>query len=210
MENKRESISRKKLEHSSTKPLDLVHTDLCGPTKRKGLNGEQYFMLLIDDYTMMKWVCPLNRKSKSFGCFKTFKELVENETGSRIKCLRSDNGGEFTFDEFNKYYEEHGIKRQFSVARTPQQNGVAVRKNSSIMEMARTMLNESKLNDKFWGHTVHIAVHILNRGLLRNKMIKLPTSYGLEEQQVYNTLESLEASVTSKGKIRRLENLTLK
>ena len=94
-------------------------------------------MLLIDDYTRMTWVCLLNRKSEAFGCFKTFKELVENETGSQIKCLRSDNGGEFTSDEFNKYYEEHGIKRQFSIARTPQQNGVAERKNRSVMEMAR-------------------------------------------------------------------------
>ena len=74
-------------EHSSTKPFELVHTDLCGPTKIKGLNGEKYFMLLIDDYTRMTWVCLLNRKSEAFGCFRTFKELVENETGSRIKWL---------------------------------------------------------------------------------------------------------------------------
>ena len=92
-------------------------------------------MLLIDDYTRMTWVCLLNRKSETFECFKTFKELVENETGSRIKCLRYDNGGGFTLDEFNKYCEEHGIKRQFSVARTPQQNGVAERKNKLVMEM---------------------------------------------------------------------------
>ena len=138
-----------------------------------------------------------------------FKELVENEIGSRIKCLRFDNGGEFTSDEFNKYCEEHEIKRHFLVARTPQQNGVAERKNRSVMEMARTMLNESKLNDKFWGHAVHTSVHILNRGLLKNKNDKIPMSYGPKEQQVYNTLESLEASVTSKEMIRRLENLTL-
>ena len=63
-------------EHPSTKPLELVHSDLCGPTKSKGLNGEKYFMLLIDDYTRMTSVCLLNRKSEAFGCFKTFKELV--------------------------------------------------------------------------------------------------------------------------------------
>ena len=71
------------------------------------------------------------------------------------------------------------------------------------------MLNESKLNDKFWGHAVHTAVHILNRGLLRNKRIKLPMSYGPKEQQMHNTSESLEASVTSKDKITILDNLTL-
>ena len=100
--------------------------------------------------------------------------MVENETGSRIKCLISDNGGEFTLDEFNKYCEEHGIKRQFSVSRTPQQNGVYERKNRSVMEMARTMLNESKLNDKFWGQAVHTTVYIMNKGLLRSKNDKTP------------------------------------
>ena len=70
----------KKKDHSSTNSLELFHTDLCGPTKSKGLNGEKYFILHIVEYTGMTWVCLLNRKSKSFGCFKTFKELVENET----------------------------------------------------------------------------------------------------------------------------------
>ena len=100
--------------------------------------------------------------------------MVKNETGLRIKCLRSDNGGELTSDEFNKYCEGHGIKRQFSVARTPHQNGVVERKNRSVMEMARTMLNESNLNDKFWGQAVHITLDIMKRGFLRSKTDKTP------------------------------------
>ena len=79
----------------------------------------------------------------------TFKEPVENEVELRIKCLRSDDGGEFTSKEFNLFCEEHSIKRQFSAARTPQQNGVVERKNRVVMEMARTMLNDSQLSDKF-------------------------------------------------------------
>ena len=116
---KQTRVHFKTKEHYSTKPLELIHADLCEPTKRKWMNGEKYFMLLIDDYTYMAWVCLLNRKSEAFGCFKIFKELVKNEIGSRIKCLRSENGGEFTSNEFNKYYEKHGIKRQYSIARTP-------------------------------------------------------------------------------------------
>ena len=82
--------------------------------------------------------------------------------------------------------------------------------NRSVMGMDRIMLNESKLNDKFWGNKVHTTVHILNIGLLKRKMIKLPTSYGQEEQKMYDTSEYLEASVISKENIRRLENLILK
>jgi hypothetical protein len=83
-------------EYSTTKPLEIVHTDLCGPMRTKGLNGEQYFMLLIDDYTRMTAVCFLKKKSEAFKHFRIFKEMVENEMDLRIKCLRSDNGGEFT------------------------------------------------------------------------------------------------------------------
>ena len=77
-------------------------------------------MLLVDDFTRMTWAFLLKKKSEAFGYFKIFKELVENEAELRIKHLRSDNGGEFTSKEFNLYCEKHGIKRQFSAARTPQ------------------------------------------------------------------------------------------
>ena len=131
-------------------------------------------MLLIDDFTRMTWVCLLKKKSKFFGNFKIFKELVENETEQKIKCLRSDNGGEFTSKEFNHYYEEHGIRRQFSATRTPQHNGVVERTNKAMLEMARTMLNDPQLDDKFWGLAIHTFVHIMNRGLLRNDSDKTP------------------------------------
>jgi transposase InsO family protein len=75
--------------------------------------------------------------------------MVENEMNSKIKCLRSDNGGEFTSKEFIDYCSSHGIKRQFFVARTPQHNGVVERKIGTVQEMARTMLIDSKLTDIF-------------------------------------------------------------
>jgi transposase InsO family protein len=76
--------------------------------------------------------------------------MLQNEMDSRIKCLRSNNGGEFTSKELMDYYSSHGIKRQFSVARTPQQNGVVERKNKTIQEMDRIMLMDNKLTDIFW------------------------------------------------------------
>jgi hypothetical protein len=81
-------------------------------------------------------VCFLKNKSEAFENFKIYKEMVENEMDSRIKCLRSDNGGEFTSKEFMDYCSSHGIKRQFYVARTPQQNGFVERKNMTVQEMA--------------------------------------------------------------------------
>ena len=116
---KQERASFKTKEYSSSKPLELVHTDLCGPMRIKSLQGDLYFMLFVDDFTRMCWVFFLKEKLEVLKKFKTFKILVENEIGKKLKCLRSDNGGELTSKEFNLFCENHGIKRQFSAARTP-------------------------------------------------------------------------------------------
>ena len=107
-------------------------------------------MLLVDDYIIIIAIFFLKKKLKEFERFKTYKEMVKNKTELKIKCLRSENGGEFTSKEFMEFCSEHGIKRQFSVAKTPQQNGVVERKKNTVREMARTMLMDSKLIDVFW------------------------------------------------------------
>jgi transposase InsO family protein len=117
-------------------------------------------MLLFDDYTRMTMVFFLKNKSEAFENFKIYKEMIENEMDSKIKFLRSDNGREFTSKEFMDYFSSNGIKMQFFIARTPQQNGVVERKNMTVQEMARTMLMDSKLTYIFWTQAVHTTVHI--------------------------------------------------
>jgi transposase InsO family protein len=131
-------------------------------------------MLLFDDYTRMIAICFLGKKSEAFDNFKIYKKMVENEMVSKIKCLRSGNGVEFTSKEFMDFYNKHGIKRQFSVARKPQQNGVVKRKNMIVQEMARTMLMDSKLTNIFWLHAMHTTIHIQNKLMLRNNNDKTP------------------------------------
>jgi hypothetical protein len=97
---KQRRVRFKTKEHSTTKPLEIIHTYLCGPTRTKSTYGEQYFMLIVDDYTRLTWVFFLKEKSEVFQKFKIYKALVENETDLKIKCLRSNNGGEFTSKEF--------------------------------------------------------------------------------------------------------------
>jgi transposase InsO family protein len=131
-------------------------------------------MLLVDDYTRMTAIFFLKNKSEDFENFKIYKEMVENEMDSKIKCLRSNNGGDFISKEFMDYCGSHGIKRQVFVARTPQQNGVVERKNMTIQEMARTMLMDSKLIDIFWTHAVHTTIHIQNKLILKKNTEKTP------------------------------------
>ena len=90
---KKTKVQFKTKEHFASHPLELVHTDLCGLVRIKGLYGELYFMLMINDYTRMTVVSFLKKKSEAFECFKIYKELVENEIDFKIKCLRSHNGG---------------------------------------------------------------------------------------------------------------------
>ncbi|GLJ40699.1 hypothetical protein SUGI_0840630 [Cryptomeria japonica] len=103
--------SFKSIHDKSNDVLDLIHTDLCGPARTRSFQGDRYFMLIIDDYSRMMWVTFLEEKSEAFEKFKIFREKVETETRLKIKCLRSDHGGEFTSHEFNNYCEKNGTRR---------------------------------------------------------------------------------------------------
>jgi len=111
----------------------------------------------------MCWIGLLKHKDEAFKKFKAFKALVENESDHKIKCVRSDQGGEFTSDKLFDFCEEHGIKRQFSTARTPQQNGVVERMNRTFQNMARAMLDEFRTPATFWGEATFVAITILNQ-----------------------------------------------
>ena len=96
---------------TTTMKLEIVHTDLTGPTKTKVCYCERYFMILVDDFSRMMWVAFLKEKSKAFDKFKIFNNRVKNEFIMKIKCLRLDRGGKFTLNEFNIFCEKNGIKR---------------------------------------------------------------------------------------------------
>ncbi|KAL4361783.1 hypothetical protein GQ457_04G023210 [Hibiscus cannabinus] len=152
----------------ATEPLQLVHTDVCGPIKPLSFGKCRYFMLFIDDYSRKTWVYFLKQKSEAFGDFKNFKALVEKESDFEIKSLRSDRGGEFTSNEFNDFCKENGIRRPLTVPRSPQQNGVAERKNRTILNMARSMLKAKNMPKEFWAEAVSCAVYLSNRSPTKN------------------------------------------
>eukprot|EP00253_Pinus_taeda_P020619 PITA_20619 len=155
-------------------PLELVHTDVCGPFRKRSPRGEEYFILFIDDFSRMVWLGLMKHKDEAFEKFKYFKALAENESDHKIKCLRSDIGGEFTSNEFFNFCEEHGIRREFSTARTPQQNGVVERMNITVQQMARAMLDESGTPATFWGEAAFATVVILNKTNVRVNNTQTP------------------------------------
>ncbi|KAK2994443.1 hypothetical protein RJ640_001259 [Escallonia rubra] len=110
----KESISRAKA------PLELIHTDVCGPIDPASLGKNRYFLLFIDDYSRKTWVYFLKQKSEVFSTFKRFKALVEKQSGYQIKAMRSDRGGEFISKEFKAFCEENGIRRPLTIPYSPQ------------------------------------------------------------------------------------------
>jgi transposase InsO family protein len=163
--------------------LELVHTDLCGPMQTQSIGGRFYFLTFIDDFSRKSWVYFLKHKSETFEKFREFKSMTEKQSGKYIKVLRSDRGGEYDSKEFTTYCRQHGIKRQFTTRYTPQQNGVAERKNQTIMNMARSMLKAKNLSNEYWGEAVACSVYILNLSPT-NKCEKSSPSRSLEWYEI--------------------------
>ena len=143
--------------------LDLVHTDLSGPMRTESMGGARYLMTFVEDSTRWTEVKFLKSKNQALDAFKSYKNLVETQIGRKIKCVQSDNGTEFCNNSFNEFLHNCGIKRRLTVAHTPQQNGVAERKNRTLVEMARCMLFEANLPRSFWAEAVATANYLRNR-----------------------------------------------
>jgi hypothetical protein len=144
--------------------LELVHTDVWGLAQVSSLGGSHYYVTFIDDATRKTWVYCIRQKSDVFDTFKKWKALVENETRKSLKCLRSDNGGEYYNKGFDDYCSYHGIRREKTVPQTPQENGVSERMNRTIMECARSMRLHADLPIQFWADVVDTVVYLINRG----------------------------------------------
>ncbi|GKD34882.1 putative ribonuclease H-like domain-containing protein, partial [Tanacetum coccineum] len=127
---------------------------------------KMYCLVVIDDYSKFSWVFFLATKDETSEILKTFITSIENLIDLKVKVIRCDNGTEFINRIMNQFCEIKGIKREFSVTRTPQQNGVAERKNKTLIEAARTMLADSKLPTTFWAEAVNTAYYDQNRVLV--------------------------------------------
>ena len=107
------------------------------------MSGGHYFITFIDDHTRYVWVYILKNKSQVFEKFVDWKARVENSIGQKLKTLHNDNGGEYTSAEFTIYLKK-GVCHEFTVCKTPQQNGVAERMNRTLIEVVRSMLSDAK------------------------------------------------------------------
>ena len=126
------------------------------------LGGSQYSVSFTNDYSRHTWIYLIKKKSEVSDCFRNLKNLVEREIGRKIKSLRSDGGKEYFSGQFNGYLQQMGIRREFSCRYTPEQNGIAERKNRSVVEVAREMREEKSMPKFYWAEAVRTVVYIHN------------------------------------------------
>ena len=143
--------------------LDLIHSDICELNGILTRGGKGYFITFIDDFSKYTHVYLLRNKDEAFDMFKRYKTEVENQKSKKIKVLRSDRGGEYFSTEFSNFCEEHGIIHQQTAPYTPQQNGLAERKNRTLVDMVNSMLLNAKLPLNLWGEALLSACHFHNR-----------------------------------------------
>jgi hypothetical protein len=164
-------INRRYITRPATKILERVHTDFCGPLRYRGINNEVYVLTLMDEYSRKLWAIPTVRRTDLYPVFNQWQKTVERQTGRQLLSLRSDNAKEY--EALGKTLVQEGIRTEFSVSHTPQQNGLAERVNRTIFSLARALLLQASLPARFWSLAVRAAAYIQNR-VLRSGSTKTP------------------------------------
>ena len=158
---------------STSRPLELLHIDLCGSMRIMSRGGKRYACVIVDDYSRFTWTLFLASKDETFEKFVTFIKKVEKR-GHSLVCLRSDHGTEFENWSFIDYCNEYGVEHNFLAPRTLKQNGVVERKNRTLEDMTRAMLIASGLARNFLAEALNTSCYIINRCMIRPILNKTP------------------------------------
>ncbi|KAD6796174.1 hypothetical protein E3N88_07070 [Mikania micrantha] len=158
----------------STGCLHMLHMDLFGPVQIMSMAKKKYCLVIVDDYSRFVWTFFLHSKGEVAKAIMNFVLYVEKQYSIPVKCVRSDNGTEFRNHILDEFYLSKGIQRQYSIPRTPEQNGVVERKNRTLIEAARTMLADSGLPLTFWAEAINTACYVQNRVLVNQRWLKTP------------------------------------
>lgn len=143
--------------------LQLIHSDLCGPMQTPSLGKAVYFLTFTDDFSRFTHIYFLKHKYEVFDYIKKYKNEVENLKNKKRKYLRTDNGLEFINRKIKELLDDSGIIHQRTCIYTPEQNGLAERKNRTIIEKAKSMMAAANMTNKFWAEAAGTAVYLMNR-----------------------------------------------
>jgi hypothetical protein len=134
---------------TTTRPVEMLHMDLFGPIAYISIGSNKYGLVIVDDYSHFTWMFFLQDKSETQEVLKKFLKRAQNESNAKVKKIRSNNVTKFKNTQIENFLDEEGIKNEFLVPYTPQQNRMSERKNQTLIEMVRTMLDEYKTLNRF-------------------------------------------------------------
>ncbi|GJR28517.1 putative ribonuclease H-like domain-containing protein [Tanacetum coccineum] len=163
-----------KLVPSDHSKLELLHMDLCDPMRVASINRKKYILVIVDDYSRYTWVYFLRSKDETPEIIKKFITQAQSNYKAKVCKIRTDNGTEFKNATLKAHYEKLGIMQQFSIARTPQQNGLVERRNRTLVEASRTMLIFSKLPEFIYAEAVATTYFTHNRSIIYTRYNKTP------------------------------------
>ena len=149
--------------HASTKVLQLLHMDVMGPIIPTGLDEEKYIITILDDYSKLALATSICSKGTVTEIVMDTISLLENQSGEKVKTIRTDNGTEFVNAVLSSFMRQKGIMHQTSAPYSPQQNGSAERLNRTLMEKVRAVLIDSQLSKTLWPLALNYVVHTRNR-----------------------------------------------
>ncbi|KAI3493567.1 hypothetical protein L1887_40767 [Cichorium endivia] len=152
-----------------TEPLSLLYVDLCGPSAVESIGKNKYILVIVDDYSRFTWVLFLRNKSDAAEEIMNFIRKMELMLNKKVLTVQSDNGSEFKNQTLDGFLKARGISHNFSAPYTPQQNGVVERRNRSLCEAARTMLNFANLPMYFWAEANSTACFTQNRSYIHKR-----------------------------------------
>lgn len=159
-------------------PGELLHMDTVGPARVRSDGGKWYVLVIVDDFSRYSWVFFMESKDEAFSHARDLILRLQNECPKNaMRAIRSDNGTEFKNSHFEAFCKSLGLEHQFLSPYVPQQNGIVERKNRTLVEMARTMLDEHRTPRRYWAEAINTACHVSNRIFLRAFLNK--TSYEL-------------------------------
>ena len=161
--------------YKPSKPFFLIHGDIWGPSRIQNITGARWFLLLIDDHTRVSWNFLMKEKSETSYILQAFHKMIQNQFQDNVQVFKTNNVCDFFNFVLGPYLESNGIVHQSSCMDTPQQNGVAERKNRHLLKVARSLLFTSHVPKRLWGDAILTATYLINRMPSQVLKFKTPT-----------------------------------
>jgi len=144
-------------------PFSLIHSDIWGPSPIPNISGARWFVSFIDDCTRVTWIYLLKQKSDVSQILPTFFNMIKTQYDVPIKRFWSDNAKDYFNQNLSVFFQKEGIIHESSCVNTPQQNGIAERRNGLLLDITRSLLFHKKVPKQYWGEAVLTAAHLSNR-----------------------------------------------